>query len=204
MAVEAARLRPGTADPPRPRPNTPWALSPSRTVDIIIKGAELPIPEELRLQSVQYSDAVRSHLKHGGTLDTLVMPDQKIARFVLQTDPTKDVYREVVLPPGVRPKNGDEGEGGGADGTAPELQSPRPNRAARHRGSGKKDAQEHARAMADSRAHRVLMFYELQVGVPAMWRLGQAFSSRGMPTTMTTVMTSATCAPVVSAMCRPS
>jgi hypothetical protein len=147
------------------RPTSPWAISPSRKVEAFVKGAELPIPEGLRLQAVQYTDNVRNHIKHGGTLDTLDMPPSAVQRYVLQTDTNKAVYREVVLPAGARMKHDDEAAPAGGATLSPRLQKSGRHAAAK---GTKKDASEAVsptRALGDSRTRRVLMFYELQAAL---------------------------------------
>ena len=162
----------------------PWTHKADSEGNEVLDGAEIPLSDDKRLQVVPFSDKVRAHFAHGGTLDSLVMPDGDIERFVVQTDPTKDVVRSVTLPKGARiiraapqpPGDDSDGHRSGAGGD-PGAPTPRPpaaaggprgrrsgagGRAGRRDGGGSGENAPAATALTDTRSQRVLMLYELQ------------------------------------------
>lgn len=155
--------------PPRTTPyDRPWTRKAEADGAEVLAGAEIPLPDDRRLKMVPFSDKVRSHFSHGGTLDTLVMPFGDVERFVVQTDPTKDVVRSVTLPKGARVVRAPQLPGEESDGRgAADAVSPRQQPAARGKrglGRSRRDGADPAPppGLTDSRTQRVLMFYELQ------------------------------------------
>jgi len=93
-AIAAASMKLQPDPPPRVTPyDRPWTRSAESHGSEILEGAENPLPDSRRLKTVPYADKVRARFDHGGTLDTLVMPQSTVERFVIQGDGSDQGHR---------------------------------------------------------------------------------------------------------------